>query len=85
MWWACYMGRGEVVRALLESGADPKVAHNEGTTPVAIAKGDRPFSSISAEGRRECVAALEVRLASCSISIFCSLLCSLSIPDHLLF
>jgi ankyrin repeat protein len=35
-------GRGGVVRALLESGADPTIADNDGTTPMAIAKQDPP-------------------------------------------
>jgi hypothetical protein len=61
VWWACNMGRGGVARALLESGADPTIAHNDGTTPMAIAKQPPPYPRISAEGRRECVAALEVR------------------------
>jgi ankyrin repeat protein len=42
LWWACYMGRGGVVRALLESGADPTIADNDGTTPMAIAKQEPP-------------------------------------------
>jgi hypothetical protein len=57
------------VRLLLEGGADPTIADNHGTTPMAIAKQDAPpplhnypQPSVSAEGRRECVAALEVRL-----------------------
>jgi ankyrin repeat protein len=62
LWAACQMGRGGVVRALLENGADPTIAHNDGTTPMAIAKQGHT-SVISVEGRRECVAALEVRLA----------------------
>jgi uncharacterized protein len=60
LWQACYVGCGGVVRALLEGGADPTIADNDGTTPMAIAKQDPPYGSISAEGRRECVAALEV-------------------------
>jgi hypothetical protein len=61
---ACYRGRGGVVRALLESGADPTIPTNNGSTPMAIAKWDPPDDDddISAEGRRECVAELEVRL-----------------------
>jgi uncharacterized protein len=57
---ACLMGRGGVVRALLEGGADPTIATEDGRTPMAIAKvpdGD----DVCADGRRECVAALEVR------------------------
>jgi uncharacterized protein len=59
LWWACQNGRGGVVRALLQSGADPTIARFDGITPMAIAKEDRRFTSA---GRRECVAALEVRL-----------------------
>jgi ankyrin repeat protein len=60
LWWACFNGRGEVVRELLENGADPTIASNAGITPVTIAKGD-PDDARRDEGRRECVAALEVR------------------------
>jgi ankyrin repeat protein len=63
LWHACFGGRGEVVRTLLESGADPTIATGDGLTPMAIAKQDPPVPSISAEGRRECVAALEVSLS----------------------
>jgi uncharacterized protein len=38
LWLACFYGRGGVVRALLECGADPTIAERSGTTPVAIAK-----------------------------------------------
>jgi hypothetical protein len=53
------------VRELLERGADPTIADNKGITPMAIAKQDPPSSppGITAEGRLECVAALEVRLS----------------------
>jgi hypothetical protein len=68
LWCACLKGRGGVVRALLESVADPTVARNDGTTPTATAKevpqqgaGVPEHLKTSAEGRRECVAALEVR------------------------
>jgi ankyrin repeat protein len=63
LWWACQRGRGGVARALLESGADLTIADNDGTTPMALAKQQAPpdRNDISAEGRRECVAALEVR------------------------
>jgi hypothetical protein len=62
MWEACYRGRGVVVRALLEGGADPTIARNNGTTPVAIVKQINDLRyPVTAEGRRECVAALEVR------------------------
>jgi ankyrin repeat protein len=73
LWWACDKGRGGVVRALLESGADPTIAITNGSTPMAIAK-QHPPAYISAEGRRECVAALEVR--SCP---------ALPLPQHMLF
>jgi uncharacterized protein len=59
--WACWGGRGAVVRALLESGADPTIADDDGMTPMAIAKQDPDDDDISAESRRECVAELEVR------------------------
>jgi uncharacterized protein len=62
LWEACFMGHGGVVRALLESGADPAIAKNDGTTPMAIAKQIRGLGD-TAEGRRECVAALEVRFS----------------------
>jgi ankyrin repeat protein len=61
LWHACYWGRGEVARALLESGANPTIAKNDGTTPTVIAKRDPDHGCVSVEGRRECVAALEVR------------------------
>jgi hypothetical protein len=48
------------VTALLESRADPTIAKHNGTTPMAAAKQHHPEATI-AEGRRECVAALEVR------------------------
>jgi ankyrin repeat protein len=35
---ACHWGHGGIVRALLESGADPTIADDKGTTPMAIAK-----------------------------------------------
>jgi uncharacterized protein len=67
LWWACYVGHGGMVRALLESGADVTIADQDGITPVAIAKqepgeeGDGAPHCVSAEGRQECVAVLEVR------------------------
>jgi ankyrin repeat protein len=72
LWGACDWGHAGVLRALLESGADPTIAHNEGTTPMAIAKQSIPFLT-EAEGRRECVAALEVRY---SHHRDCAFLCS---------
>jgi ankyrin repeat protein len=76
---ACYGGHGGSVRALLENGADPTIASYSGYTPMAVAKQDPPFSnnpelSVSAEGRRECVAALEVRF---SLLLFSGLVQSL--------
>jgi ankyrin repeat protein len=66
---ACYKGHAGVVMALLEGGADPTIADADGVTPMAIAK-QHPddddeeekdeHDPVSAEGRRECVAALEV-------------------------
>jgi ankyrin repeat protein len=65
LWWACHEGLGGGVRALLDCGADPTIAGNDGTTPLAIAKTTAPLpSGVTIEGRRECVAMLEVR--SCS-------------------
>jgi ankyrin repeat protein len=63
---ACFFGRGKVARALMESGANPTIATTEGgTTPVAVAKQTTHEGhvdiGVSAEGRRECVVALEVR------------------------
>jgi ankyrin repeat protein len=60
LWHACNYGRWGIVRALLDSGADPTIADHDGITPMAVAKWptrDKPI----AEGRRGCVAALEVR------------------------
>jgi hypothetical protein len=60
LWVACCTGRGGVVRALLESGADPTIPSNNGTTPIAIAKLLAPPPGVTAECYWECVAALEV-------------------------
>jgi uncharacterized protein len=61
-WWACYRGRGAVARALLDAGADFTIPHNDGSTPMAIAKQpDGLPLNATPEGRKECVAALEVR------------------------
>jgi hypothetical protein len=64
LWRTCYGGHPAVVSALLEGGADPTIASNNGTTPMAIAKAqqDPPLAHVSAEGRLNCVAALEVSL-----------------------
>jgi uncharacterized protein len=61
LWWACCFGRGGIVRALLESGADPTIAVQGIITPMAVAKheGQLP-QGVTVEGRRDCVAALEV-------------------------
>jgi ankyrin repeat protein len=60
LWSACFGGRGGTVRLLLESGADPTIARTDGTTPMAIAQ-IHTLDNTRAEGRRECVALLEVR------------------------
>jgi ankyrin repeat protein len=63
---ACKSGHGGIVMALLEEGADPTIAADYGTTPMAIAQ-QEPHDDddqVSAEDRRECVAALEVRSPS---------------------
>jgi hypothetical protein len=54
--WACNRGhgRGGVGGALRRSGADP-------STPMAIAKDDDLPHRVTAQGRWECVVALEVR------------------------
>jgi uncharacterized protein len=59
LWRACSRGHGEVARALLKGGADFSVATNGGSTPMAVAKQqpEKPAGA-TAEGRRECVAAL---------------------------
>jgi hypothetical protein len=61
-WWACYHGHEGLTRPLLESGADPTIASRDSITPVVVAKQDPDHDCVFAEGRRECVAALEVRL-----------------------
>jgi uncharacterized protein len=68
LWWACDYGRGGNVRALLGSGADPRIADNDGVTPMAIAEQQAP-AWVSAKGRRECVAALKVRCFSLTPSL----------------
>jgi hypothetical protein len=73
LWLACRYGRGGVLRALLESGADPTIATNNGTTPMAGAKDGGYYpEGVTAADRWECVAALEVscRLLLSSASIF---------------
>jgi uncharacterized protein len=68
---ACDYGRGGVAKALLESGADPTIARNDGLTPMAIAKQDPPSYplGITAEGLQECLTALRVRLDL--LGLFC--------------
>jgi uncharacterized protein len=66
LWEACMWGHGGVARVLLESGADPTIATDGGLTPMAIATEmnldeDEVAFGVTAEGRRDCVAALEVR------------------------
>jgi hypothetical protein len=60
---ACLYGHPKIVRALLESGADPTIAFQgqDRGTPMAIAKHAGLPDGVTAEGRRGCVAALEVR------------------------
>jgi ankyrin repeat protein len=50
--WACARGNDAVARALLEKGADPTIADDDGRTPMAVAK---------LYGRVACIEALEVR------------------------
>jgi ankyrin repeat protein len=52
LWEACSNGNGEVVRALLEKGADPTLASPGGRTPMAMAKLYKHAA---------CIEALEVR------------------------
>jgi hypothetical protein len=61
LWCACHMGRGGMMRALLESGADLTICRNDGITPMAVARTLPDACNVSAEGRRECVTALQVR------------------------
>jgi ankyrin repeat protein len=64
LWYACERGYRDIVRALLEAGADPTIADNEGITPRAIAEETPPYlyqPSLRGEGRRRCAAALKVR------------------------
>jgi uncharacterized protein len=61
LWKACFYGHAGVARLLLASGADPTIADKNGTTAMALWK-QKPayFDRVYTEGRRECVAALEV-------------------------
>jgi hypothetical protein len=47
------------VRLLLERGADPTIACNNGFTPMALAK-ERTSNASRRRGRRKCIKALEV-------------------------
>jgi hypothetical protein len=69
LWVACFWGRGVVARVLLENGADPTIGPNIYATPTAMARQEPEHGDISAEGRRECVAALEVRLIHCALAL----------------
>jgi ankyrin repeat protein len=51
LWWACYGGYADVVRALLLAGADHTIADHDGWTPQHIAQ-DR--------GHPECAALIQV-------------------------
>jgi hypothetical protein len=64
LWGACYRGHGPVVRVLLEEGADPTIAAEDDTTPMAVALQHHRLQS-RRTGRRECVAALKVRTLLC--------------------
>jgi uncharacterized protein len=77
LWWACHKARGVVARLLLENGADPIIVRAYcagGGKPMAAAKDDHFPEGVTAEGRRKCVAALEVRTLSSSPSLLKHLL-----------
>ena len=38
LWWGCRLNSVEVVKVLLEVGANPMVAENQGFTPMDMAK-----------------------------------------------
>jgi hypothetical protein len=61
LWRACQRGYGAIVRALLDSGADFTTVKNRYGVIPKRAKDSRRSRGVTAEGRRECVAALEVR------------------------
>jgi ankyrin repeat protein len=69
LWEACFRGFAGGVRALLDNGGDPTIARDDGITPMAVAKqepheeGEEEAVPSLVEGRRECVAALEVRFS----------------------
>jgi ankyrin repeat protein len=62
LWFACHNVHGGAARALLENGADPTISDGSGTTPMAIAKLKSGSPYVSADGLRDCIAALEVRV-----------------------
>jgi ankyrin repeat protein len=64
LYHACQCGSGEAVRLLLKHGADPTIANNLGTTPIAAAE-DEITGMISLEGQRVCIEALKVRFSLC--------------------
>ena len=55
LWQACQYGSVDMVRQLLDAGADPVLEANDGTTPMAVAQRD---------GQPECIKVLEVSPAS---------------------
>jgi hypothetical protein len=65
LWHVCFCGGTEIVRLLLKHGADPTIADNDGTTPMAIAQNPRH----GYRGRPECVAALKVRVPSVPLAL----------------
>jgi hypothetical protein len=58
LWLACGFSHGRLLKLLLERGADPTIATNSGSTPMARAK----LSDFPA-----CVEALEVRMLASSV------------------
>jgi ankyrin repeat protein len=56
VWWASFRGRVDVLRALLEKGADHTIADEHGRTPMTFAKQNN---------HPECVEALKVRCSPC--------------------
>jgi ankyrin repeat protein len=60
LWLASSMGCADVVNMLLEAGADPTVAADDGTTALMIAMRCPP-GGLFAGGRRECAVLLMVR------------------------
>jgi ankyrin repeat protein len=62
LWVACFYGRAGVARTQLERGADTTIPGFGSTTLAAIIKQVPRPDEVTAEARRECVVALEVRL-----------------------